>query len=170
MEDLGEQVSKGQQNTSNKLQCNRVMIAILEERGRARGRLTALMKTLSARVWCFAMANSTMTTATSAGLRVLTGSMFDIVQAANGVEGRTRGTGRASGQSCVRWWKPHDRTVSFFACSYSVTWGGYGSAHSPASIKWDRNNLRGLWRGAPQLEGGRIRWQVNRAAVDGRGP
>ena len=83
----------------------------------ANGRLTALINILSARVRCFAIANSTITTATSAGLRVLTGSMLDIAD--DGlfavVEGRTRGTGRASGLSCVRWWKPHGGTVSFFA-------------------------------------------------------
>ena len=37
--------------------------------------LTAFMKTLSGRVLCFAMAVSTMATATSAGLRVLGGCM-----------------------------------------------------------------------------------------------
>ena len=41
--------------------------------------LTALMKSLSALVWCFLIANSTITTATSAGFNVLAGSSEDIL-------------------------------------------------------------------------------------------
>lgn len=78
LDDLREETAEREQDTGGELQGGRGQMKGAQDHAATR-RLTAFMKTFSGRVLCFEMASSTIATATSEGLRVLTGCMDAIV-------------------------------------------------------------------------------------------